>query len=692
MRRARAWLPQWFPLLVVASHSLAVASAVQARARANPIRKVVTLLQKMERKVREEGDKQHELFDKFMCFCKSTDGGLSSSIASAEEGIPQLESYAKQASAERDQIASDLEKTKSDMASAEAAVKEADALRAKDAQAFEKESADTKTNINALGQAIDAISSGGGSSFLQSSAASVLRQLSLSTSMNGDDIDLLQGFLAGGGSQSHDPQSGEVLGMLKQMKSDMAERLAESTSEEEQARRSHDSLVAAKKKEVNAASKAVEDKTGRLGKLAVDIVTLQNQLEYTKEGLAEDKAFLADMLRSCKQKQEEWELYQKLQSQEVVAIADTIKLLNDDDALDLFKKSLPTAGLAQTDAPGFLQVRAARAPRRASGRAGGPRLKLVEMALRGKKAGMEQIVGMIDDLVRLLDEEQSEDDEKKRFCEKEIDHVEDEAKVRQRLISDKETVITETKDSLETVRKDIESLAASIQKLDLDVKQATLQRKAEHALSVEAEAETGIARRVLELAKQKLTAFYHRRDDGDSGGPAAASAASFAQLNSEEADEDTGANGAETRAQGAQPPQGPDLSYRKSHEAAGGATQMIEMLQSDLTKQIEEIKQEEKYAQEAYEEFLLRCKRKRAIDAKSVSEKEGVKAELEASLQEDTVATKNARLKMQSTVEELSGLHKDCDWVLQYYEVRKQARVEERDSLLKAKAVLSTSR
>lgn len=648
----------------------------------------------MEKKVRAEGDKQHELFDKFMCFCKSTDDGLSSSIASAEEGIPQLESNAKQAIAERDQIASDLDKIKSDLGQAEAAVKEATALRAKDAQAFAKESEDTKANIKALDDAISAISSGQGSSFLQTSSASVLRQLSLSMNMNSDDRDLLSGFLAGGGSHTYEPQSDEVLGMLKQMKSDMDNDLAESTSEEEQARRNHDSLVAAKQKEVNAASKAVEDKTGRLGKLALEIVTLQNQQEDTREGLAEDKAFLANMLSSCKQKQAEWGVYQKLQSQELVAIADTIKLLNDDDALDLFKKTLPSAGLAQTDAPGFLQVRAARGRRRAKGRAGDARLRLVEMALGGKKAGMEQIIGMIDELVRLLDEEQSEDDEKKGFCEKEIDHVEDEAKMRQRHISDKETVITDTKDSLETVRKDIESLALSIQKLDVDVKQATLQRKAEHAQSVEAEAESGIASQVLELAKQKLAAFYHRRDAEGEGGQDVASAVSFAQLSSDDADEDedTGAEGADTRAQSVQVPQGPDLSFSKSHEAAGGATQMIEILRNDLTKQIEGIKQEEKHAQEAYEEFLQECAQKRSTEAKAVSEKEGVKAELEASLQEDTVATKNARKKMQSTVEELSSLHKDCDWLLQYHEVRKQSRVEERDSLMKAKAVLATSR
>ena len=32
----------------------------------------------------------------------------------------------------------------------------------------------------------------------------------------------------------------------------------------------------------------------------------------------------------------------KLRAEELVALADTIKILNDDDALDLFKKTLPS--------------------------------------------------------------------------------------------------------------------------------------------------------------------------------------------------------------------------------------------------------------------------------------------------------------------------------------------------------------
>merc|ERR1719502_1189256 len=101
--------------------------------------------------------------------------------------------------------------------------------------------------------------------------------------------------------------------------------------------------MAAKEKEVAAATKAIEEKTARLGETAVKIAESKNDLEDTSEGLAEDKKFLADLQKNCALKTKEWEAYQKTMGEEILAIADCIKMLNDDDALDLFKKTLPSA-------------------------------------------------------------------------------------------------------------------------------------------------------------------------------------------------------------------------------------------------------------------------------------------------------------------------------------------------------------
>merc|ERR1719174_3070014 len=61
-----------------------------------------------------------------------------------------------------------------------------------------------------------------------------------------------------------------------------------------------------------------------------------------KKSLEEDKAFLADLEKNCATKEAEWAARQKVRAAEIVALADTIKILNDDDSLELFKKTLPS--------------------------------------------------------------------------------------------------------------------------------------------------------------------------------------------------------------------------------------------------------------------------------------------------------------------------------------------------------------
>merc|ERR1711865_862069 len=101
--------------------------------------------------------------------------------------------------------------------------------------------------------------------------------------------------------------------------------------------------MAAKTKEVGALTKMIEVKTVRVGELAVDIVQMKNDLSDTEAALMEDTKFLGDMEKNCAAKAAEWDERCKTRSMEVEALADTIKILNDDDALELFKKALPGA-------------------------------------------------------------------------------------------------------------------------------------------------------------------------------------------------------------------------------------------------------------------------------------------------------------------------------------------------------------
>merc|ERR1719247_700265 len=127
----------------------------------------------------------------------------------------------------------------------------------------------------------------------------------------------------------------------------------------------------------------------------------------------------------------------------------------------------------------------------------------------------------------------------------------------------------------------------------------------------------------------------------------------------------------------------------KKSEASGGVMSMMDMLVADLDKEIQEMQVEEKNAQEEYEEFMKDSATKRADDSKSIAEKEKAKAGAEAealSMGEEHTTTVNEAM---SKGEYLKDLHADCDWLLQNFDTRKQARAGEVDALKKAKAVLS---
>merc|ERR1719379_3406287 len=185
-------------LLAAGAQAATLRTAAKAKTTANPIRRVVTMLQMMQNKVEAEGKKMEELFDKYMCYCATAEQTLSKSIADAEEKIPQLESDIKEAIEEEKTLGADLEKHEADRTTAKEDIAKATAIRNKEAKAFAAESGDTSSNIAALGQAIPAIEKGMAGGFLQTGNAAVLRRLSITAVLSSVDRDVLSAFLSAG--------------------------------------------------------------------------------------------------------------------------------------------------------------------------------------------------------------------------------------------------------------------------------------------------------------------------------------------------------------------------------------------------------------------------------------------------------------------------------------------------------------
>jgi len=458
-------------------------------------------------------------------------------------------------------------------------------------------------------------------------------------------------------------------------------------------------LSAAKKKEISTLQKQIETEMTRIGNLGVSIAEMENDKEDTEQALSEDQKFTLELKKSCATKSQEWEVTQKTRQEELLALAETIKVLNDDDALELFKKTLPSASASLMQVVTRKSAVRARALSVLEKVKGGPGLDLISLALRGKKVGFAKVITMIEEMVTNLAKEQQGDDSKREYCNSQLDKSEDDKKQHQNSISDSETAIAEMQGSIQELSDEIAALTAGVKALDSNVAEATALRKSENSDFKELRSSDTTAKEVLLWAKNRLNKFYdpkmykpplerqmteEERIAVNMGGtlkPIVAGGiadtgigASFVQLSSN-------ANPG--------PPPGTFGAYAGKTEKGHGVTGMIDLLVADLDKEVQEATVNEENAQSEYEAMMQDASAKRAADSKSITQKSAEKASTEEALQEEQDRKGNTETELMNTAKYISSLHGECDWLLKYFDARKTARAGEVEALQNAKAVLS---
>merc|ERR1719316_1693723 len=100
---------------------------------------------------------------------------------------------------------------------------------------------------------------------------------------------------------------------------------------------------------------------------------------------------------------------------------------------------------------------------------------------------------------------------------------------------------------------------------------------------------------------------------------------------------------------------------------------MIDLLVKDLDKEMTVAKAEEKDAQEDYEKMMQNASTKRSEDSKALADKEATLADLQAGLEKDTDSKKSNTKELGATQQYIQTLHSECDWLLQYFDVRREA-------------------
>jgi len=643
---------------------------------ANPIRKVVTMLQDMQKTVEAEGEKEKALFENFMCYCNNGAGSLDGAIAQSAAAIDALTGKVEGESAQKSQMQQEVAQHKTDREEAEKTIKESTAMRGKEASEFAATSGEMKANIEAMTGALAALRKGLSSSLLQTRAGQTLRSIiQHSPTVSDEERSTLMSFLETG-----EGGSDQIIGVVDQMKETLEADLKQSTEDEESAKAGFTTLVAAKEKEIASAGKAVESKTARVGELAVSVVQAKADLEDTKDAMAEDEKFKAELASSCATKSKEWDERQKLRAEEVEAISDTIEMLNGDDALELFKKTLPSASafLQLSVTVKSQQRRAATLLRRLLTRdpMHSANLKMILLMLNSHMhGGFDKVVKMIDEMVATHGRDQTDDDKKKDFCIAELHKTENQETALKGDVSDLEADIAEREDAIASLKSEIAALQDGLEALDKSVVEATAQRKDEHAEYTSTAASNQACVELIGMAKNRMQKFYQPSlYKAPPTTTASDSPYGFVQLALKRAD----------------PGPAPETfkGELKKNEGGGNIIAMMDQMIKDVEMDIQEGKHDEEYAQKDYEEAMKDSADKRATDTKSMVEKQAAAAEEQSNLQTARTDAATKRDQLSITQGKLDDLHIDCDALLNDYDERKKNRATEVDGLKQSKSVL----
>jgi hypothetical protein len=594
---------------------------------------------------------------------------------------------------------------RSDRENAKQAMATARSLRAKEASAFASYKADADANLGALRKAITSIEAGSAGTFLQSEAVATVRNVvrSADEMLELDRRDVLE-FLQASHGVGYSPSSGEITGVLKQLEDRMAANLADATSTEKGSIETFNGLMTAKAKEIEANSQAIEAKTLRSGELAVHITVMKHDLTDTEASLVADTAFLENLDKNCATKAAEWNVIVKTRSAELVALTETISLLTNDDSLELFKRTLPgsAASLVQLQVAQSSQ-RQSRALAvihsiRSSARSGLDGLDFISLALHGRKGGFEKVLPMIDNMVEILKKEQVDDDSKSEYCKTQLDSLDDQRKMLDRSVSDSDSAIADASEAISTLSSDIEALEHGIKSLDASVAEASEQRKSENEDFTSLIAQDTAALELIGLAKNRLHKFYApslyapppKRELSEDdrimvnmggtapptpapGGLAGTDIAALLQVS--------------VHSHSLEAPESP-AAYAKSEESKG-VIAMMDLLLQELETEMTVARTEEADAQRDYEQMLKDSRNRRIADSSSLTDKGAAKADLEAALQARKDDRSSSNKQLVATLKAIQATHVECDWLLNYHTMRKEARDNEIEALQKAKAVLS---
>jgi len=605
---------------------------------------------------------------------KQTIRKKTKAIADAETTLENLAVNIEEMTAFSAKLGTEIKNLEKEVGKNQAALDKATEIRMKQQGDFNGEEKDLLGSISALKGAVTVLGKHNGASLLQlpadhlkGIAAGVKKAMDThpDTGLTLAQTQVMASFIQQSQDPSSDgsyaPASGQIFGILNQMKETFETNLAATQKDENANTQLYEEVKAAKDAEIQAGQKQIDVKTEQRATTDEKNAEAKQNVKDTKANLAADEEFLAMLKETCAKMDAEWEARTKTRTMEMEACSKALAVLSSDEAHDMFTK---TFNFMQTRSKtsSLRRARAAEVLRAAAKKSSNPRLSM--LANNIKLDAFEKVKKAISDMVSALTTEKADEIKHKDFCVEEFNtnQLATEKKTREK--DDLDTKIADLEQTIKTLTDDLESLKAQIKEMAVQMVRAGEDREKENKDFQMTVADQRATQKLLNAALEILKGFYGKKNE------------TFKDV-------------ALAQQEPAGPPPPAGFKDYSKNKQAGGVQGMIKSIIDDAKAMENEAIVGEEDAQKAYEDFIKESNTSTKEKELESTNKMAEKAKSDQVLVESTEARDAAIGELETLSEANAALHQSCDFIMKNFELRQSARDEEIQALNQATAILS---
>jgi len=647
----------------------------------HPIENVINMIKGLVETAQEEGKAEAESFDKFVYWCKTSKTELDNAIAASNADIEQLTEQIESEEISVAKLTKQIAQLEDDLGSMDRKASEAESIRKNEEDLYKKTSADLESTIQGVQDAITGLKESDGTFLAQKlSRPSIAKVVALAQQRGMSELAaLLQKpeQLAAGDEQAHvkkyNFKSNNIIELLKELLRKFEDDLLAAKKGETNASNAYDMEKSARDGAIDAATKSKNEKEKIKADTSADLNRHKKEKGAAEDELEQDSKTLSDTDASCRTKSDEWAARSKVRSGEIEAMNVAIKILGKASGV---RSEQPENPVPPPSPVSFLQVTDPRQQAlnllKTEARVTGSKslAKMVQALSVHIGDPFKDINNMIEKMIFHLQDEQTQEDNHKAWCDQEISKTETSRENKEDKQAELQAKMDAATGHIGMLTSEIEAAQDMISKIDAYVKEATEVREIQKKENAAAIKDAKTAQNALANAIAVLTDFYK-----DSG-MVAKEDWEFVQ-------------------RGVTLPESPatwDSSYTGVSDPKnqpGGIISILEHTAAEFATMESDTKAEESMDQEQYDKSMADSKIEKATREQERDMKESEKKQTNDKLQSLAKNHKVTSTELEAVNQYFEDLKPACMNGDSSYEDRKAARDKEIEALRSAESILA---